>query len=218
MKKIAKLLPVALALMIAVPAFAETVASKTSDKTTLQINVPKFIYINHTSKADAESATASFDADYTILTLDKGMAATFSIVTNNPDEKVQLTATAKAGSTNVNALFGTATAPNIVFTNTGAGKRQATADAVTNIITSPAKTANANAFALAVQPATKAVADSGGVDPTPTKNGNAIEYPLVNGAYTFTYTFAQTALENTFSTHDADGQYQATITLSQVSS
>lgn len=216
--KITKLLPLALALTLAVPAFAEVATGDKSAQSELQINVPQFINITRNEGAMVEAAAAGFDADYANITLDKSLTASFHVVTNNPDEKVKLTATALAGGSQVNALYGNdGTELNIVFTNNGTGSRAATASAVTDIMTAPSKTGNANAIAFKLTPTITPKPDTGAAAPTPSKQSDHVEYPIVNGEYDFVYTVGTTALANTFSTHDTDGTYKATITLSQVS-
>ena len=219
MKKIVKLLPIALALtLISSAAYAETVTGSKTATSTQLINVDKFINITHVDGSSVEEASAGFNADYSEITLDKAMTTTFKVVTNNPDEAIKLTATDLAGGGQVNAIYGTdANTLNLVFTNNGEGTRAAEATAVTNITGgSPAVASNANAIAFSLKPTITYDKASAGADPKPTKEADGVKYTLQNGIYTFTYTLGQTGLPNTFSTHDADGKYKATLTLSQV--
>lgn len=217
--KIVKLLPVALALMLISPAFAEVVAGSNTATTTQIISVPKFINITH-DPASVESAVAQFNGTYSEITLDKSMNTQFHVVTNNPDEAIKLTGTCLAGGKQVNALYGEdPKALRLIFTNNGEDKRAATENAVTNIMGTPAIDQNANAIAFTLTPSIAVDPNSGGTEPTAsledTKAG--VKYLITNGAYNFNYTVGTTALANTFSTHDTDGYYKATLTLSQVS-
>ena len=227
--KIVKLLPVALALMLISPAFAEegVAASKTATATQV-ITVPKFINITH-DPASVESAKAQFNGTYSVITLDKSMNTQFHVVTNNPDEAIKLTATCLAGGAQVNALYGTnAQNLRLIFTNNGTdvgtASRAAEATAVENIMgKNPAIAQNANAIAFTLTPTFAVDPNSGGTAPTATLEAAGegtqagVKYRITNGAYNFNYTVGTTAMANTFSTHDTDGTYKATLTLSQVS-
>ena len=223
--KIVKLLPVALALMLISPAFAEegAAASKTATATQV-ITVPKFINITH-DPASVESATAQFNGTYSVITLDNSMNTQFHVVTNNPDEAIKLTATCLADGNQVNALYG-ADAQNLrlIFTNNGTGDRAAATTAVTNIMGDETAIAqNANAIAFTLTPTFAVDSTSGGTTPIATLEAAGegiqagVKYRITNGAYNFNYTVGTTAMANTFSTHDTDGTYKATLTLSQVS-
>ena len=152
------------------------------------------------------------------------MNTQFHVVTNNPDEAIKLTATCLADGNQVNALYG-ADAQNLrlIFTNNGTGARAAEATAVTNIMGTPAIAQNANAIAFTLTPTFAVDSTSGGTTPKATLEvaGEGIQagvkYRITNGAYNFNYTVGTTAMADTFSTHDTDGTYKATLTLSQVS-
>ena len=221
--KIVKLLPVALALMLISPAFAEVVAGSNTATSTQIITVPKFINITH-DPASVESATAQFNGTYNVITLDKSMNTQFHVVTNNPDEAIKLTATCLAGKKQVNALYGDdAKNLRLIFTNNGKDKRAAEATAVTNIMGTPAIDQNANAIAFTLTPTFAVDSTAGGTEPRATLEAGGegiqagVKYRITNGAYNFNYTVGTTAIANTFSTHDTDGTYKATLTLSQVS-
>lgn len=216
--KIVKLLPVALALMLISPAFAEVVAGSNTATSTQQITVPKFINITHVAGSSVEETSAGFNATYDEITLEKAMNTQFHVVTNNPDEAIKLTATCLAGGSQVNAVYGDDDQNlRLIFTNNGTGARAAEESAVTNIMATPAKAQNANAIAFVLTPTITPDSASGAADPTATKEEDGVKYKIVNGAYDFNYALAQTAVAETFSTHDTDGIYKATLTLSQVS-
>ena len=221
MKKITKLLPALLALMLVAPAFAANDTNKTSDTANFSLTVPKFIQIVH-DPLSVESANAGFEQDYSKINLDAAMVSKFKIVTNNPDEQIKLTGTAKTsdGGDATPALFG-ANGNNIklIFTNQGTGARAAKAADVQNIMTgSPTIADNKNAIAFAITSSFGPDAETGAKAPTvgtPQSDGT-VTYSLVNGVYNYSYTFAQQAVTGTFSPHDTDGTYSATLTLSQV--
>lgn len=219
--KITKFLPLALALTLAVPAFAAE-GDGTSAFSDLQISVPSFINITRNEDLMVESAdaTLSFTETNTSLSLNKNLVASFHVLTNNPNEQVKLTATALAGGSQTNALSGNDEEHlNIVFTNIGSGARAATGDAVKNILDgADAAKNNANAIAFMLTPLVETDNSTNAAITDVKKVGDGVEYKITNGEYDFKYTVGTTSLANTFSTHDTDGTYQATITLSRLTS
>lgn len=215
--KITKFLPLALALTLAVPAFAAE-GDGSSATSELQITVPQFIYIKNNAD-EVLSTNATFNTAYSTISLNDKMSASFNVITNNPDQKVKLTATALAGGAQVNALYGDADALNLVFTNIGTGTRAASGDAVTDILKgATAAKNNPNAIAFSLTPSVTAVDDTGAAAAKANKkDSSGVEYEITNGEYNFKYEVGQAGLANTFSTHDTDGTYQATLTLSKLS-
>jgi len=214
--KIKTLLPVALMMMLVSPAFAEDPATASnSAQSELQITVPEFI--NITKETSVEASTATFDPTYSTITLVPALNANFKVITNKPNDSIKLTATALEGSVQVNAIYGTAADDvKLVFTNIN---RAPSAGAIDNIKGStPAVASNANAIAFKLTPTITPDTNSGATDPAATyDNGTGtISYVLQNGIYGFSYAVGTTAEANTFSTHDTNGTYKATLTLSQV--
>lgn len=211
--KFTKFLPAVLALMLMSPAaFA---AATNTDSSTMTINVPEFINITK-KDTSVEAARATFSDAYDTITLDATMNAIFEVITNKPGDKIKVSATALADGSQVDALYGTSdSALNIVFTNIESG-REATAAAVQNIMTTPAKKDNANAIAFSLTPTISPDTETGAATPTAAYADNAVEYTLQNGVYEFGYAVGTNAVANTFSTHDTYGTYKATLTLSQV--
>lgn len=210
MRKIVKLLPAALALMLMSPAvFAAASDEATS---TLNITVPEFINITK-DNSSVETASATFDDNYTTITVTPALNAVFNVVNNQPDRAIYLSATAPTSGGSTTALYGEdADSMNIVFTN---NSRQPADTAVQNI-TSGSGTAykeNPNAIAFAITPTITPDTESGAEDPTKTFESNKAKYVIKNGKYKMQYAIGTSALANTFSTHDADGTYQATLTL-----
>lgn len=210
--KITKLLPLAMALMMMSPAvFAAAVDNSSS---TMTLTVPEFI--NITKKASSvETANATFDDTYETITIDQ-MNAEFQVVNNKPGQVIQLSGKTELDATSVDALYGTgANALNLVFTNNTGVK--ATSGAVTNITgASPSAKDNANAIAFSVTPEITPEANSGATEPTINFNAGIVKYTISNGIYAMKYTIGTTAVANTFSTHDTNGDYKATLTLSKV--
>ncbi len=216
MKKFTKFLPIAMALMLISPAFA---ATSNNAQSTMTLTVPPFI--NITKNADSkETATASFDDTYTTINLDQAMSGLYTVITNKPGEKVKISATALADGAETPALFGTDDKNlKLVLTNIGTGKNQAKATAITNCKTGPAIADNANAICFSITPTVTPDAASGAKEPLTAvmgDDGYGVTYTIDNGKYGFSYVLAQTAEANTFSTHDTNGTYKATLTLSQV--
>lgn len=215
MKKFTKFLPIAMALMLISPAFA---ATSESAQSTMTLTVPEFI--NITKGSCVETATASFNDEYTTINLDNAMSGVYTVITNKPGDKVKISATALADGSETPALFGSdADNLKLVLTNIGSGKHAAKASAITNCKTGAAIDQNANAICFKLTPVITPDATSGAKAPLSSTMGDddyGVTYTIDNGKYNFTYTLGQTAESKTFSTHDTDGTYKATLTLSQV--
>ena len=85
MRKIVKLLPAALALMLMSPAvFAAASDEATS---TLNLTVPEFINITK-DNSSVEKASATFDDNYTTITVTPALNAVFNVVNNQPDRAI----------------------------------------------------------------------------------------------------------------------------------
>lgn len=210
MRKIVKLLPAVLALMLISPAFA---APSNSAESTMNITVAPFINIKKLSEVNA--ANAQFDDDYTTLTTDKALGANFQVINNEVGKVVYLTATCPSTGGNAKALYGEDDKKlNIVFSNqTKASEIQ---DSYITNITSGSATAkgdNPNCFALSLTPTIEPDTSSGAETPTASLEEQSVKYTLKNGVYAMNYAVGQNALANTFSTHDTNGTYQATLTL-----
>ena len=216
--KMTKLLPLALTLAIAVPGVFAATSSDATSTMTLTVNE----FINVTKDNDCvETATASFNDDYTTITLDNAMSGKYTVITNKPNDKVKISATALADGAQTPALFGSSAEDlKLVLTNIGSGKYAAKASAITNCKTGASKADNANAICFKLTPAVTPDAASGAKAPLSSdvgEDGYGVTYTIDNGKYGFSYVLATTAETNTFSTHDTHGTYKATLTLSQVS-
>jgi len=212
MKKLTKLLPVALALMLAAPAFADPSNNAQSD---MSLTVAPFI--NITKESAVETANAQFNDQYTTLTTDTTLGATFKVINNVPDKVIYLRATCPSAGGDQKALYGSAANKiNIVFTNSSR-----TADtpstAVTNITSGAAAVAdNPNAIAFAITPTITPDSSSGATSPAAEVINQNVKYTISNGIFSMSYALGTEALANTFSTHDTDGTYKATLLLTDV--
>ena len=180
--KFTKFIPVALMLTLAIPAYAADPAPTASEtaQSDMVITVPNFI--NITKKAGGlETATASFDATYSNITLDGAMNATFNVVTNKPGDNVYLSAEAvEAGVVNKKALGGdSATALKIVFTREGSGEEGANSGAVANALGSATIADNMNAIAFAITPTLTPDTTSGAVAPNASLSNNVVTYTVI---------------------------------------
>lgn len=215
MKKFTKCLPVLFALALACPAFAD---AKDSAQSTMTLTVPPFINITKDDNC-VESASATFNDNYTTITLNNAMSGLYTVITNKPGDKVKISATAPTDGGETPALFGTDDKNlKLVLTNTGTGKNQAKSTAISNCKTGAAIADNANAICFSITPTITPDTTSGAKDPlnaTMGDDGYGVTYTIDNGKYGFSYVLAKTAETNTFSTHDTDGTYKATLTLSQ---
>lgn len=220
MKKITKLLPVALALMLISPSFA--VAATDGDHT--QTSVYSFTvdpYLDIKKISETTTATVNtIDDKYANFALSAAMGSTFKVYTNKADQKLYLHATAGEDITEAEApaLYGTAAALKLIFANTssGNGSVKATADDVKSVKTSP--TASPNAFALALTPvfapATDAPTTAAVTSSVLGASTGVVTYEMKNGIYDVSYTCGQSAVDSSFNTYDTHGIYKATLTLS----
>lgn len=207
--KFTKILPVALALMIMSPAaFADPTGSATSE---MQITVPEFINITKVSEVNETEAT--FNDDYTTITLMPALSATFKVINNEPDKSVYLDGTATASDGDAKVLYGDKDAMKLVFVN---NDRKPTLAQIQNITSGSAAYAdNPNAIAFAITASENFAPDSssGATDAVISFENNCAKYVISNGIYNPVYTIATSAEAQTFSTHDTNGLYKATLTL-----
>ena len=223
-KHFTKFLPLALAMVFATTgsAFAEYTPGTTASQADYEITVPEYLNIIKTAELKESSNVTSFSADYTTINLDTAMQAAFTVYNNKPGTNIYLRGSAKADTGKaVPALGGTAAdAIWLVFTN---DDRKPSASAITSAITASGTdaAANPNCIAFDIEVETGAVsgtAASAAPGAVIGADGGAksVVYTLQNGGYTFNYDFAQTAKTGTFSTHDTNGTYKATLYLTTV--
>lgn len=212
--KFTKFIPIALAMMLTVPAFATPATTQSSEMT---LEVPDFFNITIPSGGNYTSDVTITDDAYTTLEIDTPIVAKFHVVTNKASDAVLLTATAPIeGSATAPAFYANGETLRIVFTNSTATQK-ATAESVGNITANatPTASSNPNAIAFNITAVPSAVANTGATLGTKVVSDNTIKYPLSNGEYDFQYTLGTTAVPGTFSTMDQSGTYKATITMSR---
>ena len=215
--KISKLLPIALAftLCTSLAAFAEDPVTATY---TLQL--PEYLKITATDPGTA--GVSSYEDGYTGVNLDKALAGTFTIITNNPDKVVYLQGSTTSSTGAVNAIFSEdktdAKKLVLVFANKTANHIP-TAEHIANITGgSAAIDQNPNAIAFRLAPSDMTNDILGTTAAATWEDGKKqVSYAIDNGTTNFTYTLAQTAYDNTFSTHDTMGDYVATLTMTDTS-
>ena len=219
MKKFTKFLPILMALMLVSPAYADyTTNSVHSADSTMTLTLPEFISIKKTSSV--ESAQAQYDADYTTLTTDNTMNAVFHVITNVPNKVIYLKGTCNGEDGDTPALYssnvtGANDMLNLVFANQTV---KPTTKSIQNITSGTAAAEqNANAVSFTLKPVFTYDKDSTGAEISSVNYElGKVTYTIQNGIYDVTYTLGQTALANTFSTKDTQGEYKATITLTDV--
>ncbi len=217
--KFTKFIPLALALALAVPAFADPVASQNDE---LKFTLSPFFNITKNPGKVYQGVVAVDDA-YTELTVSTPITFGYHVITNNRSDAVQLTVKADSSTGQVAALGGTVGNPIVVFTNTTvtAENRPTKAQIQSAASSSTDKSATPNAIAFNVTPVCKMVDDTGATaDPAGTMSAPAgdlanIKYTFNNGEYNFDYTIS-TAINGTFSTYDTEGLYKAYVTMTQV--
>ena len=208
--KFTKFIPLVLALALTCPAFAAASDSATSEQT---ITVSPFI--NITKKPGAvETATATFDDAYSNITITP-LSVTFNVITNDPTDKVYLTATALENSAQVKCLGGAADSLKIVFTNTSVATGSPTGAIENALSISPVLATNKDAIAFTFTPTLTPSAESGmAAAPTPALASNVVTYSFSDaGSCDFAYTSGTTQVANTFDTHDTAGTYKATLSM-----
>ena len=212
--KITKLLPVTLALLLGMSG-AYAVTDTSSAKYELQLNE----YFDVSSVAPAEAATATYSGDYDSIELST-ITGTFHVTSNTDTKNIFFYATCPTGETETAALFGTAAAPKIVFTNTQIGSVNNQPVTSTNIASLKAnltdKTLSPNAIVLPLTITPALVANSfptgKAVSAPELVDTNNVKYSIPNCKVNFTCSVGGAA--ESFSTLDTNGKYQATLYLS----
>ena len=222
-KHFTKFLPVALALMVGTTgAFADYTNGSNQEKADFAITVPHYLNIIKTAGLPESSGVTSFGSTYETINLDTAMSADFTVYNNFPGQTIFLRGT--TGPNKIAAFGGSTTDDlHLVFSNTTASYQPTDASIKNAYAGSPEKASNPNCFALKVTPTLGKVdgtAATAAATPLLQSDGDGkmVQYTLSNGGYTFNYVLAQTADANTFSTHDTEGTYTATLYLTSVGS
>ena len=221
--KFTKFIPLAALVLAftAVPTFAATQGTGEATNT-YSINVPDYFNVTQVS-ATTSSGAVTVGTDMATLTWDDTMGVTYKVVNNVPDKKFYLKATCPAtgtpkafGAALSDAGANTQATVKLAFANTLSGQT-AGAAAVTSALSAdpnPAENANVIAVLFTCAPAT---ITNGTID-SRTMTSQEIVYQIDQGTYQFPYTMGTEAEAGTFSSHDAKGTYQATITITDTAS
>lgn len=207
--KITKLLPLMFALALVCPVYAEDVASV--KEATSQVNLTLKDYVKVSTTTPEITKAATFDADYTTLTVPSIQPA-FRVINNVKNQT--LTLTAKTKGTALDALYKSGSTWAIAFANT---QNVPEDTSVTSLTAGDAASlaTNSNVIALSIDAANTGVWTEtlGGSHATDVTGQNAVVYTLQSGTYDLKYTLGTTQMSNTFSTHDSSGTYTATLYL-----
>lgn len=214
--KIAKVLPIALALTVCT-AFADGgTDTSTTASSQYQLNLKDYIKI--TTSTPTLNSTTSFGTDYKSISIDTGMTGKFNVISNAKKRTMYLTGACPVTGT-ASPLYGADTDCKnlkLVFTHT---TDQPDASSVTNITggtTDPDGNPNAIAFAV-VSTYTHAHGPSDApIAASWNASNNRVEYTMKNGVLDLTYAISGSNEANTFNTQDMSGTYQATLTLTDV--
>lgn len=230
--KITKTLPLVLALAMTTScAFAEeSVPADTSinneQNAVYQLSLDTFFDIDVKAPVDS---TTSFDDDYTSITIDSAVVGAYKVVSNTNEKNFYLYATCPTSGGPQPALYGSLGSLKIVLTNT---ETQADPAAVTYITnggtpvevgsgegaTTVSSSENAISFLFTETYKHEETPTNGWLDSGYTFNAakGEIAYKVANGKHTLTYSIAGNAQDNSFSTLDTRGTYQATLVLTDV--
>ena len=221
--KITKLLPLAVAFVMATtgayaPAGAATEATNTPQTANYSLDLQPFFDIETTSSS--LSSTTSFSGNYTELTMDTALNATFQVIGNQVSQSVALSATCPVfdsedqnatGGALYNVAEGNNAGLRIIFANSTNRPSD-----LTTMKTTHATASSPNAIAFTLTPTyTHEEASSNGFLNTPALSADKIVYELPNGKHTFQYVIGTTPIDSSFSTLDTNGTYTATLTLAQ---
>lgn len=214
--KISKLLPIALAFaMTTTGVFAATEATNSSQQAEYQLNLAEFFDIETVQAPTASNV--SYSGNYTAASIDSALVGKFQVISNTNTKDVYLHGTCAAGGEQ-KALYGTADALKLVFTNT-TSDHASTAEAVANITGGSASTYN-NPNAIAFNLGITTAHEEGPTKALVSKDfeNQVMHYVIENGKATFTCTVQGAAEANTFSTMDTNGVYKATLTMTNAAS
>ena len=220
MKKITKLLPIALALLLISPAFAEGVSHDPASQTSnYSLTLDPFLDIQKLS--EKVTTTVTFDENYANLNLNEALSSNFRVYTNDAEQKLYLYAAAgDIAAKDAPALYGEKNALKIIFakTSNNGGSVKATAEDIKAVVSTPQQ--SKNAFALDLKPTYKmaTITPNGAIsDPTATfeEGTGVVTYSMQNGIYDFNYITGLKAVDSSFNTYDTKGVYKATLTLSK---
>lgn len=214
--KIAKILPIALALSLCGANAAEFTADAGASNATVQYSVDLADFVKITTRTETNvlsSASSSYNTDYGSVRMGTALSADFDIISNAEQRKVKLAATCPGGTNAIKHVSDTTF--QLVFGNS---EHVPTADDVSGILGTPTAANNANAigFLVTLTPTRTLGPDSSTPIKSTTWNTDHIEYVIQNGHTNLSYAVAQDNVANTFNTYDMDGLYTATLTMTDM--
>ena len=214
--KLTKILPIALALALCTSAgvYAAGGADAQSSSTAVyELTLQDYLRI--ATETNPTPSAVSYGAEYSSATIDNALTGVFKVISNNRSQDFYLQGTCPTADSSTNCLYGAdGDCKNLkmVFTKTDVPPA---ATAVTNITggsPTPGENPDAIAFPLTITPARTEGPDE---SLSATWDTDKIKYTMNNGIETFTCTVNGTNEAQTFSTHDTDGTYQATLTMTE---
>lgn len=213
--KLKKLLPVTLALMLGTTAVMAA-SEANIPSSTAQYNLTLADYLKITTEQVPVTSAVSFGTDYSSATIDSALVGQFKVISNNREQILYLVGTCPTAEGTAKSLYGAdANCENLKMVLTKTDVPPASAN-VTNITGgSPDLENNTDAIAFALNIATT---HEDGATETPLTakwDSNRIKYTMKNGVATFTCTLEGANVTKTFDTHDTDGTYQATLTMTE---
>lgn len=214
--KIKKILPVLLSLLMCASGAYAAGPVDAQDSSTAQYQLTLADYLRIATTTEPIASTVTYGTEYSSATIDSAMSGTFKVISNNREQVFYLSGKCPTNGGSTDCLYGAdgdCKNLKIVFTKTDVPPE---ASAVTNITGGSAATADnpdAIAFSLTITPAREDGPDEN--LKAEWDNDSRIKYTMNNGIETFTCVVNGINETNTFSTHDTDGTYQATLTMSE---
>ncbi len=183
------------------------------------VTVPNYLTITAGGDPAAVNATVEFTNSNTgTCTLaESALTGTFTVVSNDPNQKVYLFGTATGGQTSNKALFQTGeAAPILAFAKEGS---TATDTQIENAASSsPAVANNPNVIAFTITPTTTKTVSGNTTNLTGTYQTDHITYNIGNGVGNFSYVIGGENVAGTFDTGDTAGTYKATLIMTNSTS
>ena len=214
--KFTKILPIALALTLCTSAgvyAAGGADAQSQDTAVYTLNLADYLRI--ATETEPNASDVSYGTEYSSATIDTAMTGVFKVISNNRTQDFYLLGTCQTSGGTTKCLYGAdGNCKNLkmVFTKIDVPPAET---AVTNI-TGGSPTTGGNpdaiAFPLTITPNRE---DGPDESLSATWDTDKIKYTMNNGIETFTCTVSGSNEAQTFSTHDTDGQYQATLTMTE---
>mgnify|MGYP006916098142 CR=1 FL=1 len=184
-----------------------------------EITVPNYLTITSGGDPAAVEATVAFSNSNagTCTLQNSALTGTFTVVSNDPNQKVYLFGSTTGAEQSKKALFQTGNAaPILAFAKEGG---TATATQIEDAASSsPAVANNPDVIAFTITPTTTATVSGNNSNLTGTYQTDHITYNMGNGVGSFTYVIGGVNVDGTFDTGDTAGTYKATLTMTNATS